>query len=139
MKNEIKKQAGAGLTILRGSIHRYPNDPGLAKLESFRNPCPQRAYWIHFDCPEFTSLCPITGQPDLAIITIDYIPGKLCLESKALKFYLYAYRNVGAFHEESVNRILDDIVKACHPRRLKVVGRFNPRGGIAITVSAEYP
>ena len=134
-----KKNAGAGLSLLRRSRQRYPDNPDEAKLESFPNPYPQRDYWIHFDCPEFTVLCPITGQPDFALITIDYVPDNLCLESKALKFYLYSYRNTGAFHEESVNRILDDIVKACHPRRLKVIGKFNPRGGIAIMVSAEFP
>jgi len=138
-KKRQKKNIGTGLTILRRSIQRYPNNPSMAKLESFSNPYPKRDYWIHFDCPEFTALCPITGQPDFALITIDYVPDKLCLESKALKFYLYSYRNIGAFHEESVNHILDDIVKACHPRRLKVIGKFNPRGGIAISVSAEYP
>jgi 7-cyano-7-deazaguanine reductase len=138
-KKKQKRNAGTGLTILRRSIQQYPNNPKKAKLESFPNPYSKRDYWIHFDCPEFTALCPITGQPDFAVITIDYVPDKLCLESKALKFYLYSYRNIGAFHEESVNRILDDIVKACHPRRLKMIGKFNPRGGIAITVSVEYP
>jgi len=138
-KKKQKKYVGAGLTLLRRSIHRYPNNPRTAKLESFPNPCPKRDYWIHFDCPEFTALCPITGQPDFALITIDYVPDKLCLESKALKFHLYSYRNIGAFHEEVVNCIVDDIVMACHPRRLKVIGKFNPRGGIGITVSAEYP
>ncbi len=128
-----------GLTLLRRSRQNYPDDPDEAKLESFPNPCPKRDYWIHFECPEFTTLCPITGQPDFALITIDYVPGKLCIESKSLKLYLYSFRNIGAFHEESVNRIVDDIVKNCHPRRLKVTGRFNPRGGIAITVSAEHP
>ncbi len=137
--SSLEKNAGAGLTILRKSIHRYPDNPRAARLESFPNPYPGRDYWIHFDCPEFTSLCPVTGQPDFALITIDYVPGKLCLESKALKFYLYSYRNTGAFHEDAVNRIMDDIVKACRPRRLKINGKFNPRGGLAITVSAEYP
>jgi len=139
MKKKQKKNAGTELTLLRRSIQRYPNNPKKAKLEFFPNPCSKRDYWIHFDCPEFTALCPITGQPDFAVITIDYVPDKLCLESKALKMYLYSYRNIGAFHEDSINRILDDITNACHPRRLKVIGKFNPRGGIAITVSVEYP
>ena len=136
--NQVEKKT-FNLTILHGSRQRYPDNPGAAKLEAFPNPRPKREYWIHIDCPEFTTLCPITGQPDFAVITIDYVPDKLCIESKALKFYLYSYRSIGAFHEESVNRIMDDIVKACHPRQLKVTGKFNPRGGIAITVCAEYP
>lgn len=134
-----KTLAASSLTLLRRSIQRYPDNPSKAELETFPNPCQKRDYWIHFECPEFTSLCPITGQPDFAFLTIDYIPHKLCLESKALKFYLFSYRNIGAFHEASVNRILEDIIKACRPRRLKVNGKFNPRGGISITVSAEYP
>lgn len=129
----------AGLTLLRRSIQRYPASPDKARLETFANAHPGREYWIHIECPEFTALCPVTGQPDFALITIDYIPDKLCLESKSLKFYMHSYRNAGAFHEEVVNRVLDDMVKACRPRRMKVVGKFNSRGGIAITVSAEYP
>ena len=127
------------LTLLRQSTQHYPRDPAQAKLETFANPYPDRNYWIQLECPEFTSLCPITTQPDFGVITIDYIPDRLCLESKSLKFYLYAYRSVGIFYEELVNRISADIVKACHPRRLKIVGKFRPRGGIGITVSAEYP
>jgi len=135
----IKNEARAGLTLLRRSIFHYPGSPGKAKLETFSNAYPGRDYWIHIECPEFTALCPITGQPDFAFIAIDYIPEKLCLESKSVKFYMHSYRNTGTFHEAAVNRILDDMVKACRPRRMKVIGKFNPRGGIAITVSAEYP
>lgn len=139
-ERKIIPEAGkAKLTILRRSIYPYPADPGKAPLETFPNAYPGRDYRIHFECPEFTALCPITGQPDFGLITIDYIPAKLCIESKSLKFYLFAYRNIGTFHEEAVNRILGDIVKACRPRRLRVVGKFNPRGGISITVSVEYP
>lgn len=127
------------MTLLRRSSQKYPDEPAKAKLETFANPYPRRRYWVHFDCPEFTALCPITTQPDFGQLTIAYLPGKRCLESKSLKFYLYAYRNVGSFHEASVNRILEDIVAACRPRRLRITGKFNPRGGIAITVSAEYP
>lgn len=134
-----ENKAIAGLTLLRRSIFRYPASPEKAKLETFSNAYPGRDYWIHIECPEFTALCPITGQPDFAFITIDYIPEKLCLESKSVKFYMHAYRNTGIFHEEAVNRILDKMVKACRPRRMKVAGKFNPRGGIAITVTAEYP
>ena len=116
-----------------------PRSPAKARLETFRNAYPGRDYWIHFECPEFTALCPVTGQPDFGAITIDYIPNRVCLESKSLKLYLFAYRNHGAFHEAAVNRILDDLVAICRPRRLRVTGRFNPRGGIAITVTAEHP
>ena len=139
MRSAISPDSNSGLTLLRRSIQRYPDNPDKAQLEAFPNPYPLRDYWIHFECPEFTSLCPITGQPDFALLTIDYIPDKLCLESKALKFYLFSYRQVGMFHEASVNRILEDILKTCRPRRVKVNGKFNPRGGISIAVSAEYP
>ncbi|MDD5482772.1 MAG: preQ(1) synthase [Kiritimatiellae bacterium] len=140
-QRDVKRRTGLadGITILRRSIQRYPGNPAEAKLEVFPNPRPDRDYWIHFECPEFTSLCPITGQPDFALITIDYIPAKLCLESKSLKLYLFSYRNTGVFHEDATNRILDDIVKTCRPRRLTVNGRFNSRGGIAITVRVEHP
>ena len=137
LKSKTKKISG--LTLLRRSIHSYPDDPAAAKLETFPNPRPKRDYCIHFECPEFTTLCPVTGQPDFAVMTIDYVPDKFCIESKSLKFYLYSFRNIGIFHEESVNRVMDDMVLKCAPRRLKVTGRFNPRGGIAITVSAAYP
>ena len=128
-----------GLTLLGREGIRPPDSPKEARLESFANTHPGRDYWVQFDCPEFTSLCPITGQPDFGRITIRYVPNKLCLESKALKLYLFSFRNAGAFHEEAVNRILDDIVKAIRPRRAVVSGVFNPRGGIAITVEATYP
>ena len=127
------------LTLLRRSAQRYPGRPGRSPLESFKNARPGRDYWVRFECPEFTALCPVTGQPDFGVITIDYVPDRLCLESKSLKLYLFSFRNAGIFHEEAVNRIMDDIVKACRPRKIKVVGRFNARGGIAITVSAHYP
>ena len=142
MKKKNKRVQAGGkdtLTLLRRSIHRYPQNPSRAPLETFANAYPGRDYWIHFECPEFTAMCPITGQPDFGLITVDYIPNRLCLESKSLKFYLYSYRNTGTFHESAVNRILEDISKACHPRRIRVVGKFNARGGIAITVSAENP
>ena len=128
-----------GLTLLNRSAQAYPDSPDKAKLEAFENAYPKRDYWVHFDCPEFTCLCPITGQPDFAHITIRYIPNKLCLESKALKLYLFSFRNHGTFHEEVVNRILDDVVKAIKPRQAEVKGVFNPRGGIGITIEAEYP
>ena len=128
-----------GLTLLRRSSAPIPRSPAKARLETFRNACPLRDYWIHFECPEFTALCPVTGQPDFGVITIDYIPDRACLESKSLKLYLFSFRNHGTFHEAAVNRILDDIVSVCRPRRLRVTGRFNSRGGITITVTAEHP
>jgi 7-cyano-7-deazaguanine reductase len=124
------------LTLLGKGATDYPDSPDKAVLEAFANEHPDRDYWITFDCPEFTALCPITGQPDFGHITIRYIPDKQCLESKSLKLYLFSFRNHGTFHEAVVNRILDDIVTAIHPRQIKVTGEFRPRGGIAITVEA---
>jgi 7-cyano-7-deazaguanine reductase len=108
------------------------------KLETFKNPTPQRDYLIHFDCPEFTCVCPMTGQPDFATIQIDYVPGELCVELKSLKLYLWSYRDEGAFHEAVTNRILDDLVGALSPRYAKVVGDFTVRGGIHTVVTAEH-
>ena len=108
------------------------------KLKTFPNPHPDRDYEITFDCPEFTALCPVTGQPDFGNITIRYIPDKKCIESKSLKLYLFSFRSSNTFHEESVNRILDDLVTQCKPRRATVEGVFRPRGGISIRVSASY-
>ncbi len=133
------KRPQPALTLLGQSRTAYPARPDQARLEAFPNAHPRRDYWITFHCPEFTALCPITGQPDFGVITIEYIPNRLCLESKSLKLYLFAYRNHGTFHEAAVNRILDDVVKAIRPRRARVTGRFNPRGGLAITVAAEHP
>ncbi len=126
------------LTLLKRSHTMIPDNPDEAQLESFPNKYPNREYNIEFDCPEFTSLCPVTGQPDFARIKIIYIPDQQCLESKSLKLYLGSFRNVGMFHEEITNRVLDDLVAACEPRWAKVIGIMNPRGGIAITVTAEY-
>jgi len=127
------------LTILGKSKIKYPVSPDKAKLETFENKYPNRDYWISFDCPEFTSICPVTGQPDFGIITIRYIADKKCIESKSLKLYLFSFRNFATFHEEAVNKILDDIVKACKPRKASVTGEFLPRGGISISVEASYP
>jgi 7-cyano-7-deazaguanine reductase len=114
-----------------------PSKPSK-NLETFPNPRPERDYLISFDCPEFTCLCPLTGQPDFARIRIDYVPAELCVELKSLKLYLWSYRDEGAFHEAVTNRILDDIVAATRPRRLKVVGDFSVRGGITTAVTVEY-
>ncbi len=114
-----------------------PTQPSK-NLETFPNPRPERDYRIAFDCPEFTCLCPLTGQPDFAVIRIEYVPDKLCVELKSLKLYLWSYRNEGAFHEAVTNRILDDLVAAVKPRRMKVVGDFAVRGGITTVVTAEF-
>jgi 7-cyano-7-deazaguanine reductase len=127
------------LTILRAGERDYPKSPDEARLETFENRHPDRDYWITLDCPEFTSLCPVTNQPDFGRIIIRYVPDKRCVESKSLKLYLFSFRNHNTFHEEAVNRILDDIVAACSPRRAEVEGNFNPRGGIGISVKASHP
>ena len=124
------------LTLLSRSHTEYPDTPDKAKLETFVNAYPQRDYEILFDCPEFTSLCPVTGQPDFGHIRIRYVADKHCIESKSLKLYLYSFRNHHTFHEEAVNRILSDLVKACKPRWMEVNGEFRPRGGIALTITA---
>ena len=107
-------------------------------LETFPNPKPARDYLIKFECPEFTCLCPKTGQPDFATIRVEYVPDELCVELKSWKLYLWSYRNEGAFHEAVTNRILDDLVAAVKPRRARIEGDFNLRGGIHTTVIAEH-
>jgi 7-cyano-7-deazaguanine reductase len=126
------------LTLLGRSEVRLPASPSEARLETFPNPA-RRNYRIHFETDDFTSVCPITGQPDFARIDIDYVPDRLCVESKSLKFYLASYRNERAFNEAVTNRILDDFVKACGPREAIVIAQFSARGGIGLTVRAEYP
>ena len=107
-------------------------------LEVFPNPAPQRDYEIRFECPEFTCVCPMTGQPDFATIKIVYVPDEKCVELKSLKLYLWSYRDEGAFHEAVTNRILEDLASALSPRRLRVEGIFAVRGGIQTTVVAEH-
>ncbi len=107
-------------------------------LDTFPNPHPDRDYVVSFDAPEFTCLCPLTGQPDFAHFVIDYIPDELCVELKSLKLYLWSYRDEGAFHEDVTNRILDDLVATINPRWAKIVGDWNIRGGIRTTVTAEH-
>lgn len=126
-----------GLTLLGKAKTAYADGPGEAALETFPNKYSSRDYEIRFDCPEFTSVCPVTGQPDFAKIIITYIPDRKCLESKSLKLYLGSFRNTGMFHEEITNLILDDIVAACQPRWARVQGLMNARGGISIAVTAE--
>lgn len=107
-------------------------------LDTFPNPAPGRDFRIHMEIPEFTCLCPKTGQPDFATLTLDYVPDRLCVELKSLKLYVWSFRDVGAFHEAVTNRILDDLVKATRPRYLRLAGKFWVRGGIYTTVVAEH-
>ena len=133
-----KTNKSSKLTLLGRSEARIPASPDEAKLETFPNPA-RRQYWIHFETDDFTSLCPITGQADFARIEIAYVPGRLCLESKSLKFYLAAYRNERAFNEAVTNRILDDFVLSVRPRQATITAQFSARGGIALKVQANYP
>jgi len=108
-------------------------------LETFENQYPQRDYAIEIVCPEFTSVCPKTGQPDFGTLTFTYTPQDLCVELKSLKLYLQQFRNEGIFYEHATNRILDDLVAVLQPRRMKLTAAFTPRGGITTTVTVEYP
>lgn len=119
------------LTLL-GKETRYPENYSPSVLETFDNKHKEVDYMVKFNCPEFTSLCPITGQPDFATIYINYIPDKLMVESKSLKIYLFSFRNHGSFHEDCVNTILKDLIKLLNPRFIEVQGKFTPRGGISI-------
>lgn len=109
-----------------------------ASLETFPNPNPERDYTVRHVCPEFTSVCPKTGNPDFATITVEYVPDELCIELKSLKLYYFSFRDQGIFYEAVVNRILDDLVAACSPRRMTVTGEFRVRGGISSVVTATY-
>jgi len=116
-----------------------PSDPpAREQLETFPNQYPGRDYVIEIVCPEFTSVCPMTGQPDFGTITYTYTPGQTCVELKSLKLYLQRFRNQGIFYENVVNRLLDDFVAVCQPVRCRVVGAFTPRGGIRTTVTASF-
>ena len=114
-----------------------PSKPSKA-LETFPNPAPRRDYRIHMEIPEFTCLCPKTGQPDFATLVLDYVPDKLCVELKSLKLYIWSYRSEGAFHEAVTNRILDDLVAATKPRFMRLTARFYVRGGIFTTIVAQH-
>ncbi len=108
------------------------------RLETFPNPAPERDYRIRMEIPEFTCLCPMTGQPDFATLTLEYVPDRACVELKSLKLYVWSYRDQGAFHEAVTNKILRDLVRATRPRYLRIEARFNVRGGIHTTVVAEH-
>src|SRR4051812_808761 len=110
----------------------------MASLETFPNQFPERDYEIEITCPEFTAVCPKTGQPDFGTIAVTYVPDAACIELKSLKLYLQDFRNRGIFYEHAINTILDDLVAACRPRRMRVIGQFTPRGGISSRVTALY-
>jgi len=115
-----------------------PDEYAPEVLESFENQHPERDYWVQFNCPEFTSMCPITGQPDFAEIKIMYIPDRCLVESKSLKLYLFSFRNHGDFHEDCVNFIMNDLIRLMDPRYIEVLGLFVPRGGISIHPYVNY-
>ena len=128
----------AGVTHLGEKQTAYASDYAPQLLETFENKHPDKDYWVKFNCPEFTSLCPITGQPDFATITISYVPERRMVESKSLKLYLFSFRNHGDFHEDVVNIILKDLVRLMEPRYIEVWGKFLPRGGISIDPYTNY-
>ena len=132
------RKKNSGLSLL-GHPAKFPEEPAATILEAFPNRNAGRDYLITFECMEFTSMCPVTGQPDFAHLRIEYVADKLCIETKSLKFYLASFRNTRSFNEAIVNRILDDLVSACRPRYVLVHGEFSPRGGISVTVDAEHP
>ncbi len=121
-----------------GKKTQYATDYVPEVLETFQNKHPENDYWVQFNCPEFTSLCPITGQPDFAEIKIMYIPAERMVESKSLKLYLFSFRNHGDFHEDCVNTIMKDLIRLMDPKYIEVVGLFTPRGGISIYPYANY-
>ena len=127
-----------GLSLLGNKKTVYRDDYAPEVLETFVNKHPENDYMVTFNCPEFTSLCPITGQPDFAKIVINYIPAERMVESKSLKLYLFSFRNRGEFHEDCENIIMKDLVKLMEPKYLEVKGVFTPRGGIAIYPFANY-
>ena len=127
-----------GLTKLGNHETEYDMNYDPTLLETFSNKHLDNDYFVKFNCPEFTSLCPITGQPDYATITISYIPDKLLVESKSLKLYLFSYRNHGDFHEDCVNNIMFDLIKAMDPKYIEITGKFLPRGGLSIDPYCNY-
>lgn len=127
-----------GITLLGNQKTKYPDDYAPHVLETFVNKHQDNDYFVKFNCPEFTSLCPITGQPDFATIYISYIPDIKMVESKSLKLYLYSFRNHGDFHEDCVNIIMKDLIKLMDPKYIEVWGKFTPRGGISIDPYCNY-
>ena len=132
------KEETADITLLGNQKTQYPSDYAPEMLETFENKHQGNDYFVKFNCPEFTSLCPITGQPDFAEIRISYIPDIKMVESKSLKLYLFSFRNHGAFHEDCVNIIMKDLIRLTNPKYIEVTGIFTPRGGISIYPYANY-
>ena len=127
-----------GITLLGNQKTKYPDDYAPEVLETFENKHPDNDYFVKFNCPEFTSLCPMTGQPDFATIYISYVPDMKLVESKSLKLYLFSFRNHGDFHEDCVNIIMKDLIKLMEPKYIEVWGKFTPRGGLSIDPYANY-
>ncbi len=127
-----KEKTDKSITLLGNNDVKYEFEYNADILETFENKHCENDYFVKFNCPEFTSLCPITGQPDFAAIYISYIPDRFMIESKSLKLYLFSFRNHGAFHEDCVNIMMKDIIKAIEPKYIEVWGKFMPRGGISI-------
>ena len=138
MATKSTKKTAEVLTKLGNRQTEYPKDYDPSVLETFDNKHPGNDYFVKFNCPEFTSLCPITGQPDFAVIYISYIPGRKMVESKSLKLYLFSFRNHGDFHEDCVNIIMKDLIKLMKPKYIEVLGKFLPRGGISIDPYCNY-
>ena len=131
-------QEVSDLTLLGSQNNSYPDDYAPEVLETFVNKHQENDYFVKFNCPEFTSLCPITGQPDFATIYISYVPDVRMVESKSLKLYLFSFRNHGDFHEDCINIIMKDLIKIMDPRYIEVWGKFTPRGGISIDPYCNY-
>ena len=131
-------QEVSDLTLLGSQNNSYPDDYAPEVLETFVNKHQENDYFVKFNCPEFTSLCPITGQPDFATIYISYVPDVRMVESKSLKLYLFSFRNHGDFHEDCINKIMKDLIKIMDPRYIEVWGKFTPRGGISIDPYCNY-
>jgi 7-cyano-7-deazaguanine reductase len=136
-RDEEETRAG-GVTHLGSQGTQYPTDYDPSVLETFENKHPDNDYFVKFNCPEFTSLCPITGQPDFATIYISYVPGERMVESKSLKLYLFSFRNHGDFHEDCMNIIMKDLIALMDPKYIEVWGKFTPRGGISIDPYCNY-
>lgn len=132
------KEELTGITELGNRGVKYPTDYAPEMLETFVNKHPDHDYFVKFNCPEFTSLCPMTGQPDFATIYISYVPDVKMVESKSLKLYLFSFRNHGDFHEDCVNTIMEDLIRLMDPKYIEVWGKFTPRGGISIDPYCNY-
>ena len=133
-----KKEEMGTISLLGNRRTQYKSDYNPEILEAFPNKHPDNDYFVKFNCPEFTSLCPMTGQPDFATIYISYVPGERMVESKSLKLYLYSFRNHGDFHEDCVNIIMKDLIHLMDPKYIEVWGKFTPRGGISIDPYCNY-